>query len=532
MKSKLIFFLILFLAFVLRFYQLGNIPLSLYWDEASLGYNAFSISQTLRDEHGEFLPVTRFMAFGDYKPPGYIYADALAVRIFGLSDWAVRFPSAMAGVLLVMVTFFLCKKLKFSTLHCFISSFLAAISPWAIQFSRAAFEANLATLFNTTGILLFIYAVNRRSIVGYLFSSVAFSLAIYTFNSHRIFVPLMTGALALIFFKDLIGQFRKSVFFILCLFILTLPLIPYFLTRESRLRFEEVSWTKDLAPIEESNKRIDIDGNTWWSKIIHNRRVVYSLEFLRHYTDNFRTDFLFYSGDANPRLSSQGTGQMFWVELIFLLIGTYTLLKRKDTTSAVIFSWLLLAPIPAAMARETPHALRILNVLPVPQIIAGLGIVEICNLLKTHKFLKHFKLIVLGGFVFSVLFYLRDYYLVYPQKYASSWQYGYKEMVEYVSLVEGNYSCISVTEDLGRPYIYFLLYNKYPPSKYWQTRVVERDWYGFWYVHSFNKYRFGDQEYNEKCLYIRSPNTAVKSGKLLNTISDPNNIPVFIIYEK
>ena len=62
MKRFSIVGIILFAA-VLRFWQLGQIPPSLYWDEASLGYNAYSILLTARDEHSKFIPVTNFAAF-------------------------------------------------------------------------------------------------------------------------------------------------------------------------------------------------------------------------------------------------------------------------------------------------------------------------------------------------------------------------------------------------------------------------------------------------------------------------------------
>src|SRR3989344_1223720 len=92
--SRYVLFLIILLAFFLRIYKLGSVPPSLYWDEASLGYNAYSILKTARDEHGKFLPLTNFAAFGDYKPPGYIYAAVPSIAIFGLNEFAIRFPSA------------------------------------------------------------------------------------------------------------------------------------------------------------------------------------------------------------------------------------------------------------------------------------------------------------------------------------------------------------------------------------------------------------------------------------------------------
>ncbi|MCJ7740040.1 hypothetical protein MUP32_01830, partial [Candidatus Microgenomates bacterium] len=66
MKNKILLMAIFLLAFILRFWQLGSVPQSLDWDEASLGYNAYSIMKTGRDEYGSFLPLS-IRSFGDYK---------------------------------------------------------------------------------------------------------------------------------------------------------------------------------------------------------------------------------------------------------------------------------------------------------------------------------------------------------------------------------------------------------------------------------------------------------------------------------
>ena len=99
MNWKLIF--IFLIAAALRLFALGSNPPGLYWDEVSLGYNAYSILKTGHDEHNRFLPIDTFKAFGDYKPPGYIYATVPSIALFGLNNFAVRLPSALAGTLLV-----------------------------------------------------------------------------------------------------------------------------------------------------------------------------------------------------------------------------------------------------------------------------------------------------------------------------------------------------------------------------------------------------------------------------------------------
>ena len=73
----LILGIIILVASFVRFYNLNTNPPSLYWDEVSQGYNAYSILKTGYDEHHVFMPITDFAAFGDYKAPVLIYFDSL-----------------------------------------------------------------------------------------------------------------------------------------------------------------------------------------------------------------------------------------------------------------------------------------------------------------------------------------------------------------------------------------------------------------------------------------------------------------------
>ena len=107
MKYKILIAIIIFAAF-LRFYKLGSFPVSLYWDEAANGYNAYSIVKTKSDEYGTKLPLL-FKSFNDYKLPGYIYLDTLFIKFLGLSEFSVRAPSAFFGTFAVITIYFLSK---------------------------------------------------------------------------------------------------------------------------------------------------------------------------------------------------------------------------------------------------------------------------------------------------------------------------------------------------------------------------------------------------------------------------------------
>src|SRR6266480_6259624 len=109
MNQKIILVIIILLAGLLRFYQLGVNPPSLTWDEVAWGYNAYSLGLDGKDEFGRFFPYDYLESFGDFKPPVYAYLDILPVKIFGLNEFATRFPSALFGTFTVVATFFLTK---------------------------------------------------------------------------------------------------------------------------------------------------------------------------------------------------------------------------------------------------------------------------------------------------------------------------------------------------------------------------------------------------------------------------------------
>ncbi|MCM8787907.1 MAG: phospholipid carrier-dependent glycosyltransferase, partial [Candidatus Omnitrophica bacterium] len=138
-NNRLLFLLIVILGTILRLYHLSNNPPSLYWDEVSLGYNAFSILNYGIDEHGEPYPLARFIAFGDFKPPGYIYATVPSIFLFGVNEFAVRFPSAFSGTLFIVATYLLAKEIFKKEKIALFSALFIAISPWSLQLSRAAF---------------------------------------------------------------------------------------------------------------------------------------------------------------------------------------------------------------------------------------------------------------------------------------------------------------------------------------------------------------------------------------------------------
>lgn len=542
MKKYLPLISIIFLAAFLRFWQIEEVPPSLYWDEVSQGYNAYSILTTGRDEHQELLPVASLKAFGDYKAPLYTYLDVPFIGIFGKTTLGVRFPSALFGSLTVLLTYFLVCELFFKSDNkkklASWAAFFLAISPWHIQLSRAAYEANIATFFTILALFLFLKA-KRTNARLFIVSSVAFVLAFYSFNAHRLFIPLLVIFLGILFFNEL-KKYKKIILLACCGgLILLLPFLSYLQSPESRLRFTEVNIFSDLNVVKEANQLIQEDGDSVFSKIIHNRRILFALSYIAHYFDFFNPSFLFFSGDVNPRFSLRDNGQLFLWELPLLLIGIYMLFFHGKKTAFLLFGWIVLAPIAAATARETPHALRGETFLPAYQIIEAYGL---AYALLVFAIWKRYITVIVSGVMavvvlLSFILFLHNYFIHYPYFFSYEWQYGYKQAVQEAEKQVKKYDYIVMTESYGRPYIYVLFYTGITPVQFWQEGKVTRDAFGFYTVSQVGNYFFRKQvlqpeDEGRKVLYVAREDEIPSAYKINKKIFFLNGDTAFVLAER
>ncbi len=503
MTSKILFATILLIAFVLRFWQLGQSP-SLYWDEPAIGYNAYSILTTGRDEYGNVFPFT-FRSFDDYKAPGYIYLTVPSVAIFGLTEFAVRFPSALLGVLTVALVYFLVGELlklgrsqqsssqRFAVCCQLLSMASLAISPWHIHVSRIGFEANAAVFFLTLGIFLFVKFIDEsksqaprspsadgRSRATSTFLLIAFPLpliaSLYTYHSSRLLIPLLLTVYLIFFWK----KFNKQLLVKLALVVLVLliPLALVMLRPETQNRVIWSSLFSYQRPPEEINRLAQIDQAQRQDLsfgLLHSEPEYFTKGFLSRMTNHLSPIFLFLKGDDNQRLGFGTVGIYYLFELPFFILGVVFLTKHK-TTAVILLPWFLLGILPAALTRDQTNLLRSLNAYVAGNIIIGLGAASFYQYLTAGKVLVRSVIFIpmAGLILWNVGFFLDNYFVHYANRTAPYWQYGYKQVVSKVSALQDKYDKIYVSTDYGQPYIYFLFYQKYPPAKYQpQARLVK-----------------------------------------------------------
>lgn len=472
MKTKFLIFIILVFASIMRIYNLGNVPPHLTPDEASLGYNAYSILKTGKDEYGRLLPII-FKSFGDFKPGLYVYLTVPFVATFGLNEISVRLPSAISGVISVYFIYLVVEKLFMNKKLSLFAALIAAINPWSIYLSRGAWEVNVSLTITLAGIYFFLVALEKKK---YLWLSVAsFAMTLITYQGAKLSTAVVVLILLGLYWKDVLRMGSKTLIVSLIPgIVISIPVIlSFFSGGTGRLNvFSVFSYPR---PKEYLQTFLDEGGEKVGSVsyyLFHSEGLNFARGILGRLFNHYSDRFLFFEGDwSNPRHAAPNSGVFLIGDLILIIAGLIALMKEK-IRKEVLFVWLwaLLAPLPSILSRDQVHAVRAYN-LSVPLIIIlAFGVIYILNLRKFMKVI--IGLIYLFGFVY----FIDAYFIHLPNHSSQLWEYGYKQIVQTVTPIQANYKTVKVQQSFAQPYIYFLFYQKYDPSKYQaQAKLVSSE---------------------------------------------------------
>jgi len=556
-KYLLVLICIVFFSFLLRFWQIGNVPLSLDWDEVALGYNAYSIINTGKDEYGEFLPII-LRSFDDYKPALYMYLTIPAVLVFGLTDVAVRIPSVIIGTLTVLATYFIVLELfkpnnqqkKYIIVLGLLSALFLAISPWHLQFSRIAFEASIGMAFTVFFVLFFLKGLNTPQYL--ILSAIFMGMNLYSYQSEKILTPLTAMLLLIIYRKELFAikrTFLVSAFTIGL--IISLPISIFTLTnKEALTRAQGVSiFNNKTSLLQNEIKKLerDVATNNTIGILFDNRRIVYFKNIASNYLSHFDLNWLFIRGDfENNRHHAPNMGLLYLFELPFLLIGFYVLIfgtyffNIPLKTKLLLYLWILITPLPASITTGVPHAVRTIHFLPIFQIITALGVLQSIIFVRKYVGNTILRYTVFSGlvavFTFNFIYFLNQYFVQLNYYYAKDWQYGYKEAVSYLNSVHTKYDKVIVSNNvpMDQSYMFFLFYLKYDPAKYLDEGGTKSGRFDSG-VNSFSNFEFREFSYDKEphnSLMVGSLSDFDKVYRIIFVVPYPDKTTAVQVVEK
>lgn len=366
------FVFLFLLSTFLIFFKFNEIPTNISFDEIefaqlakSLNHNFYSPYSTLATGHSTL----------------YFYILLFFFKIFGVSNFALRLPSAIFGIVGALMFYQVMKVVfnppsshfKFpSSILPILSSLILISSRWYLNFARFSFEATFLLFLELTSLLFFIKYLKDQDIKKVYLSSFFAGLSFLSYTPGRLFFLL---PLIFLLFKKL----KKEALIYLFIFLITIsPLLTYFLNNQDRRVHELIVSTPNMV----------IDNIKKISLMFH------------------------FNGDMNGRHNYPGKAALNPILGLIFLVGLIQGLKNIHKQNNQLFAgFLLLSLIPALLTvpKDNPNMLRTVTVLPSIAYFSVLPLIRISNL-KT-KFKNFILFVTCILLLVSCLYELRTYFV-------------------------------------------------------------------------------------------------------------------------
>lgn len=467
---------LILLTVFLRFYQLGSLPEGLSLDEASQGYNAFSLINTGKDRYGENFPIL-FRSFGSFQAPLYTYLTIMPVFLFGNTIFSIHFISAFCGVLLVIITFVFLRgyKSKNENSLAFIAGFLMCISPWNVLFSRYGTEAILAAALFAASVLFFYLGIKRN--IYFIPAFIFIGLSTHAYYSEKIISLLFLCFFSFIFRKEI---FRKKTMFItgfVLFIVIMLPHLFIMATGSFTRRADQVSY---LSQNFFENNSGDLKTAPFGKSIFIIR------QFLSHYMAYLSPKNLFFDPDPQSARSIPDLSVFYNWMAVPLIAGILFLMRNFRTNiNKMLLILLFTSLIPAALTREPFYTLRILVFLWCVTLIISYGVWDLLEKIRSVKLKYSLFSIFL---ILSLVHFYISYFVLFKYERGENFGYGSIQLLKRIDGIQDRKVVIDTSMDLGLGirYAYLKIYDPRKIQKILSQEIKDKYYSGNEYSETYN----------------------------------------------
>jgi hypothetical protein len=168
------------------------------WDEINFAESAREMIVT-----GDYLTVQiNFKPFWE-KPPLFIWMQVLSMKLFGINEFAARFPNAICGIVTLLVLFNIGRKIRnnlFGLL--WVLAYAGSVLPF-FYFKSGIIDPwfNLFIFLGVYFLMLYAFSENTQKIKNIVFSAIFAGLAVLTKGPVGFLLIALTGGIFLLWVK-------------------------------------------------------------------------------------------------------------------------------------------------------------------------------------------------------------------------------------------------------------------------------------------------------------------------------------------
>lgn len=367
------------------FFKFNQIPKNLAFDEVEFTKLALSLKNK---------PYFPYSPLATGHSTLYFYILLVFFEVFGVNSFALRLPSAIFGILSVLIFYFITKTVfaqRSSSIASktrylpFLLTIIFLTSRWYFNFTRFAFEATFLLLLELISVYFLLQLINRLEWTNALLCGLFTGLTFNSYTPGRIFFVLIFSALLL---KLILKKNTLKMFFI-CLgsfLIIILPLSSYLINHQD-IRFNQQFFLKNNQLT--INKKVDF---LW--KNIQSTTLMFNVK-----------------GDINGRHNyplKPALNPIIGCLFLFGLLLTLINLKKNFYHQFFVFYFVIsLIPTLLTYPWENPNMLRTFTVIPAVVYFCGLAINFALDRLGK---IRPALLFILGLIIISSFYEIRTYY--------------------------------------------------------------------------------------------------------------------------
>lgn len=487
-SAGIYFVVIMIVAVVLRLYKLGEIPYGLQQDEASIGYEAYILSNFGVDRDGHHFPIYPITWGCGGGSPLLIYLNVISISLLGTGIFKLRLIPAICGILTVFL-FYKTLRLGFEEKSyrneaSVLGAAFLAVCPWHVIMSRWSLDSNIMPFNLMLSVYLFLLASKRKSTVIYCLSAASFALSMYSYGAATIVIPVTLVLIAAYSIKEKALTIPQLVAAVVTFAVVFSPLLLFYAINYlgvPEIITDVVSFNRFTAA--RTGEAFASFGDGFLSRVTGNLKsliltvcVDNDKNTIAHYLKGYATLFAF----------------TFPVTFIGSVIGVKKLFTKDNDTKGqqgrilnAMFIFVTLGNIILDLVILPDIQRLVMLFIPVIYFFV-LGAVFIFENLGRVCAVALTAVLLLGGVSFT-----RDYFAGYSNWALSIFMPGYGDAIKRAYEIAGDDRTIYSTYDgLSAPFMLALYYTEYDPYRFISTVKYKDDKAEFRIAESFGNFFF------------------------------------------
>lgn len=463
-KYEIIAYILFVIGFLVRLILLVEYPAGLNQDEASAGYDAWSVLNSGMDRNGKTIPVY-FIAWGSGQSVLYPYLMLPFICLFGLNTLTVRLPMAVVGCITLVFVYKLFK--QYNKKIGIIGLAFFAICPWHIMKCRWGLDCNLFPDMVIIAMYIITSALRNNKTKRFYLGIAFLSFSVYSYATSYLVLPIFIGLMLIYLLKTKKIKLYNAIIALLIAFIVALPMILYVIINV--FDFNEIKLGFITIPRMYVN-RYESDISIFSGNILNNA--------LENFINNMKILLTQTDGTTYNCLPFYGITYVF--SLPFTIIGLYNCISKRNTEKNMLNILSIVCLFLMIVYNDTN--INRLNIVMVPLIMY--------TIIGLYDTTKNNKEVILPIFIlYSLAFcFFMNAYIKYQGKEYSPFTQGIEEPIKYVTSLDTKK--VYISQSFTQPYIYTLFYTQTPTEEFIETVDYYEKNVAFESIKSFGKYYF------------------------------------------